>query len=257
MKRRNFMKAAGLLALTPAVTSLAATQESHTAEKQIYEYRIYSLTGNNTEVLDEYLGNCMIPAYNRMNIFAGAFKNYKQEDDQIRSILLIYPNITAYHKAKTSLWNDFVFRKAAQAYFDATAVKPAFTKIDTYLAEAFDSVPQLRRPLSKRTMFEMRVYQSPNEEANKRKIKMFNEGEIALFDKTGVNSVCYGDILAGPGMAALLYLTWSENDDLRNAAWKAFSSHPDWKAMAADKQYANSATNNKSTLLLPMDYSQL
>ena len=86
---------------------------------------------------------------------------------------------------------------------------------------------------------------------------MFNEGEIALFDKTGISSVCYGDILAGPGMAALFYMTCHENETSRNAAWKTFSDHPDWKAIAGNKEYANTATNNKMTLLTPMDYSQL
>ena len=110
-------------------------------------------------------------------------------------------------------------------------------------------------PDKNRTLFEFRLYHSPNEEANQRKVKMFNLEEIDVFDKVGINSVCYGEILSGTQMPALIYLTWYKNEKTRNEAWDKFRSHPDWIGMKDKPEYANTATNNTSILLSPMPYS--
>jgi len=257
MKRRHFMKTAGLLAAIPAVSSCtASTTEKAASGKQIYEYRVYTLTEDNTDSLDNFFKDTLIPAYNRKNITVGAFANYREEDGALRCLLFVYPDITTYYKVKNEIWDDSVFRNAAQSFFDASATTPVYSKFDTYLAEAFDRMPTLLKPDSSRTLFEMRIYQSPNEEANKRKVKMFNVDEINIFDKVGINSVCYGDILAGPVMPALLYLTWNKDEEARAQAWRAFSSHPDWQSIRGKAEYAHTATNNKSTFLSPMPYSQ-
>jgi hypothetical protein len=85
---------------------------------------------------------------------------------------------------------------------------------------------------------------------------MFNVEEIDLFDKVGINSVFYGEILSGTRLPGLIYLTWYKDEDTRNSAWRAFSSHPDWNVMRNRPEYKNTATNNISKLLSPMPYSQ-
>jgi len=85
---------------------------------------------------------------------------------------------------------------------------------------------------------------------------MFNTEEIDLFDRVGINSVCYGDIFAGKHMPALIYLTWHADEDARNVAWNKFMSHPEWLKMKNKAEYKNTATNNQVILLSPMNYSQ-
>ncbi|MDR1780529.1 MAG: NIPSNAP family protein [Tannerella sp.] len=259
MQRRNFIKAAGALAVTPAfattpvISNLSAKQAG---EKEIYEVRLYTLEGSGDE-LDNYFKNTLIPAYNRLGVKAGAFKPYKPEDGEARYLLFVYPNIAEYLKVKKALWEDKTFTTAAQPFFDTTATKPAYVKFETILSEAFDRIPTHKTPGQTRTLFEFRVYQSPNEEANRRKIKMFNVDEIPIFDQVGINSVLYGDILAGPKQPSIMYLTWYNDEPTRNEAWKKFVDHPDWKRISKLPEYANTATNNKSTLLTPLAYSQL
>ena len=114
----------------------------------------------------------------------------------------------------------------------------------------------MRIPDKSRTLFEYRCYHSPNEDANQRKINMFNVEEIDLFDKVGVNSVCYGEILSGTHMPALIYLTWYKDEATRNSAWDAFGQHPEWREMRGRPEYRNTATRNQVKLLSPMPYSQ-
>jgi hypothetical protein len=257
MKRRNFMKAAGILVAAPAVRGIASPLALAPAKKkEIYEWRIYTLTGDG-DSFDAFLKDTLIPAYNRFKVQAGAFSLYKKEEKEKRYILFIYPDMDVYCKVKKEIWNDTVFRKAAQAFYDASASTPVYSGFETYLGEAFDKIPVHRTPGRERTLFELRIYQSPNEEANQRKVRMFNADEIDIFDKVGVNSVCYSEILSGPRMPTVAYLTWYKDEAIRGEAWGKFGAHPDWQRIRVLPEYAHTATNNQSIFLSPLPYSQL
>lgn len=257
MKRRHFVKASGALAFLCAAKGYASISSSTTVgNKEIYEWRIYTLTGEAT-ALDKFYEETLIPAYNRENIKVAGFAPFKPEEKLLRYYLFIYPDMETYHKVKNNIRKDPEFRQKAQTFYDATAPSPVYSNFETYLCEAFDKIPVHRLPDPSRTLFEIRLYWSPNEEANQRKVQMFNIDEIDLFDKVGINSVCYGDILAGPRMPALMYLTWYKDEPTRSEAWKKFGSHPDWKRMKDLPEYAHTATNNQSIFLSPLPYSQL
>ena len=259
MERRNFIKLAGIAAATPALSIVSASGSRTAAmigEKEIYEWRIYTLNGDGTE-LDDFYKNILIPTYNRKGVKVGAFKLFKPEGEEMRHIVFIYPNPETYYMVTNELWNDTEFLRASKSFYEATAPKPLYSNYETYLSEAFSKIPTHRKPDSNRTLFEIRIYWSPNEEGNKRKVKMFNVEEIDIFDKTGINSVLYGDIMAGPRMPALMYLTWYKDEDTRTEAWNKFREHPDWQRISRLPEYANTATNNKSILLSPLPYSQL
>lgn len=257
MQRRHFMKLTGLLATLPAINGIAATTEkTASSKKQIYEWRIYTLEGDG-DGLDAFFRDTLIPAYNRKNIKAGAFAPYKKEEKERRLLLFVYPDIDTYYKVKKDIWKDTTFRKAAQPFFDQTAPKPAYFNFESYLCEAFDKIPTMRMPDKNRTLLELRTYHSPNEEANQRKIAMFNNDEIEIFDKVGVNSVCYGEIMAGPIMPAIMYLTWYKDEPTRAEAWNKFGKHPDWQRIKDMPEYAYTATRNTSLFLSPLPYSQI
>ena len=226
------------------------------SDKEIYEWRIYTLTGDGT-ALDNFFKDVLIPAYNRYKVSVGAFSLYKQEEREQRYLMFVYPDLMTYNKVRQDVWNDTNFQDAARSFFEASAPNPVYSEYETYICEAFDKIPKIRIPDKSRTLFEFRCYHSPNEDANKRKINMFNTEEIALFDKVGINSVCYGEILSGTRMPALIYLTWHKDEETRNGAWAAFEAHPDWKEMRVRPEYKNTATRNQVKLLSPMLYSQL
>ncbi len=260
MKRRNFIKTAGALSVVPAMGMASSLKDAtlSSSTKEIYEWRIYTLTDKG-DLLDSFLKETLIPAYNRKHIKTGAFGLYKPKEGEKeqRHVLFIYPDIETYLKVKKTIWEDPVFRRESESFYNITASEPVYSNFESYLSEAFDKIPVHRIPDPVRTMFELRIYHSPNEEANQRKVKMFNKEEIDLFDQVAINSVLYGEILAGPRMPALLYLTWYNNEETRSEAWKKFGSHPEWKRMSVLPEYANTATNNRSIFLSPMPYSQL
>jgi hypothetical protein len=251
------MKTAGLLAAAPLWEGAAAPRPGQAVrEKQMYEWRIYSLTGEGS-ALDDFYRQTFIPACNRLDVTVGAFAPYRPGEGAQRFYLLVYPGADAWLRAKQALWRDAAFRREAQPFYDAWAVAPVYSVFESFLCEAFDAVPRLVRPDGSRTLFEFRNYKSPNEEANRRKVRMFNEDEIAIFDRVGIHSVCYGEVLAGPRMPSLIYLTWYVDEAARDEAWRQFGSHPDWLRIRSLPEYAHTATDNRNLLLSPLDYSQL
>ena len=260
MKNRIFMLLSLLLAFTFFYSCCGESkpqEEAGYAKKQIYEWRIYTLTGESAvPVLDNYFKNALIPAYNRCDVSVGAFTLYNPEEKEQRYLLFVYPDLPTYNKVRQTVWNDQVYQDAARSFFEVTAPNPVYSDYETYLCEAFDKVPEMRIPDKNRTLFEFRIYHSPNEDAHHRKVTMFNAEEIDLFDKVGINSVCYGKILSGPRMPALIYLTWYKDEPTRNEAWDAFRAHPEWERMRNKPEYRNTTINNFIRLVSPLPFSQ-
>lgn len=250
------MKTAGLLATLPALKGVASTARPAAGEKEIFEWRIYTLSAESS-ALDTFYQDVLIPACNRRKVTVGAFVPYQKTEKKQSFYLFVYPNLAAYHTFRTDIWKDAAFRTGAQPFYDSSAVTPVYSGFESFLCEAFDRAPQLIQPDKSRSLFEFRNYKSPNEEANQRKVKMFNADEIAVFDQVGIHSVCYGEVLAGPRMPSLIYLTWYKDETARNEAWRKFSAHPDWNRIRTLPGYAHTATDNWNLLLSPLPYSQI
>lgn len=227
---------------------------------QIYEWRIYTIApGSDGSLLDSFVSDALIPAYGRHGIEVGAFASadeYPEFPNGARYIFIAWPDMSTYLRVSRSVRENADFLAAGKSYFDVSASELVYTSLETYLCEAFDVIPTMRRPSSERGLFEFRVYRSPNMEANERKIKMFEHGEIAVFDATGINVVCFGRTLAGPRMPSLVYLTWHKDPVTRHKAWDRFGKHPEWIRMRVLPEYANTATDNLVRLLTPLPWSK-
>lgn len=114
------------------------------------------------------------------------------------------------------------FLDAAKTHMDIPADKPVFERYETFLAEAFDGISRLKMPTKDRGLFELRIYQSYNEDAGHRKVKMFNKEELPLFEKVGLHSLFFGQPFAGQYMPALAYMLWFNDMEERNANWNKF-----------------------------------
>jgi hypothetical protein len=256
MERRHFLQMTGMIAAMPAIAVRAGESAAKQTERNIYEWSIYALNSDGKD-LDDFFRNILLPAYGKLGVRTGAFKPYGAEAEKQRYFLFIHRNWNEYVKSGQLLWQDETFVKASAPFYRDTATNPAYSEYQTFLCEAFSRFPVLLTPSGERTLFEFRNYKSPNEEANLRKIKMFETEEVALFDKIGIHSVCYGNVVAGPRRPSLIYLTWHKDEDARNEAWKQFGASSQWKEMRSRPEYANTATDNKIVLLSPMAYSQI
>ena len=100
---------------------------------------------------------------------------------------------------------------------------PAYLRIESSLLTAIDSMPKLEKPdTSKPRLFNLRIYESHNERAGKKKIEMFNKTELAIFKHDGLTPVFFGETILGSAMPNLTYMLVFPDDAARKAAWGKF-----------------------------------
>ena len=258
MERRNFIKASALVAAASATGAAMASEATPPASKQIYEWKVYHFkNGGAKSKIDGFYKEAMIPYLNKKGVKVGAFGEYSLTEPPVIYYLIIYPSMVEYQAIKKDLWKDTAFLQTAKGYFETTAELGTFTRFETYLLEAFDAFPQLHMPSKDRGLIELRTYESNNEEAGQRKIKMFNSEEIALFDKVGLRCVFFGEILAGPQMPALMYMVEHKDMAERTANWKKFGESAEWNTLKSKTEFANTVSVVNKVFLLPLDYSQI
>jgi len=258
MKRRNFLKSTAAIAAVTVAGSTLAANNLPVQDKEFYEFRVYQLTGGGAKsILKSYFTEALLPLFGKFGVKLGAFEEYDKEDPPKVYTIFVYPSNEAYFKLQKELLTDINYLAAAKSYFEIPAAKPIYERYETFLMEAFDGIPKLKFPDKNRGLLELRTYESYNEDAARRKIAMFNEEELPLFDSVGLHTVFFGKILAGKYMPALMYMLWFTDMNEREANWKKFSDGPEWKILSAKPIYADTVSKVHKKFLVPTDYSQI
>lgn len=259
MKRRTFIRNSAVAAgVAAAAAPLAAAGQPAVSGKEVYELRIYQLTGGGAKnQLKNYLTGAVMPFLNSKGGKVGIFSEYSLEDPPKLYVLCSFPDMAGYFSLLQEMETNPGFQEKARTYNELPADKPLFERYETLLLEAFDAIPKLRQPGQERGLLELRIYESYNEDAGRRKILMFNKEELPLFDKLGLNAVFFGKNVAGGFMPALTYMLWFKDMTHRTEAWSKFGPHPEWIAMRDKPEYANTVSKVRKIFLLPEEGSQI
>jgi hypothetical protein len=265
--RRDFLKTSLAACAIAATSTLRGSEAAPESAREYYELRAYRLRDGAThDVLDRYLENALLPALVSRGIGpVGAFNEASADPAAAHHaaiwLLIPYPSLALFAATAADLNRDPEVRKAANAYFTATTkANPAFDRIDTSLLLAFTGQPKLQLPQAhaKPTrVFELRTYDSFNEEKALAKIDMFNAGEIPVMREVGLSPVFYGQALAGRDLPHLSYMTSGPDMATHLEHWKAFGAHPTWLKLKNDPQYADTVSQITKRFLTPMSYSQI
>ena len=113
-------------------TGCSSDKETSSSKKQIYEWRIYTLTEEGA-ILDDFFKETLIPAYNRCEISVGAFSLYIREEKEQRYLLFVYPDLKTYDEVRQTVWNDREFLDAARPFFETSAPNPVYSAFETPL----------------------------------------------------------------------------------------------------------------------------
>jgi hypothetical protein len=268
MKRRTFLKsslAAGSLAGVAQMNNLA-TGADMKSTSEFYELRVYSLKDAvQQKPVEDYLGSALVPAYNRQGVkTVGVFSEIPLPNTAppppALYTLAIYQSLDQFATVSAKLFADSEFQKAGAAYLGVPATDPAFVRIESSLMVAIDGMKKLEAPEKKKgRLFNLRIYESHSEKAGKKKIEMFNQGELEIFRRVGLKPVFFGETIAGGKMPNLTYLLTFENEAGRTAAWDKFRADPEWLKLKAIPEYMDKNIVSKITnkLLVPTAASQL
>jgi NIPSNAP len=249
------MKKINLITILLFTSVLAIAQ----VKKEFYELRTYELKfGSSRGNLENYFKNALIPALNKYGVKnVGAFGEIGLTDPAKVYLLIPYASIDDFASINAKIKTDEDFIKATQEYNALPPEKAPFTRYVSSLMSAFDGLPQLIKPTAEQKLLELRTYESYSEDAARRKRKMFNDEEIKIFKDTKLNSVFFGEVVAGEHQPCLTYMLAFKDMEERDANWKVFSANPDWKRISSAAEYANSVSNIYRVFLKPLPYSQL
>lgn len=240
--------------------------------REYYELRRYRLkTGASHELLDRFLQNAAIPAWNRLGInpvgvFVQQERSGSASGTEVREpdsvfVLLPYPSLGSFAVASARINQDPEYQQAGHDYLQTSKDNPAFDRIDSWLLLAFAGMPRLELAAYSRErkprMFELRTYESFSEVKALKKIEMFNSGEIETMRHVGLAPVFYGQALIGENLPHLTYMLSAENQEEHKKHWAAFSKHPVWTGLNKDPQYADTVSKIRNRFLVPASYSQI
>jgi len=257
MKRREFL-AAGIAGAAGINAAVASTGKSEKAKREYFELRQYHLLNRaKTGVVGDFLREVGIPAMNRIGIKpVGVFTAMYGPSSSTLYVLLVHKSLESVVQSSARLLADSEFQKSS--FVNATLSEPAYVRIESSLMVAFKNMPYLEVPEKKPRIFELRTYESHSIKAAKKKIEMFNEGgEIAIFKKTGLQPVFFGETIIGPKLPNLTYMLVFDDMAMRDKKWGTFGSDPDWKKLRANPAYKDTVSNITDIILRPAGYSQI
>lgn len=262
MKRRDFVATSALAATTAA--SITATAAEEWEARQFFELREYeTLVGPKRNEFHDFLRHAAIPAWNRLGIKnVGVFTVRYGMSAPSLYVLLPHPSMESVFTATHKMLKDEDFLKTGKSVIDTPLANPAYVRYESALMHAFADMPKVEVPEAIQgkgsRIFELRIYESHSEKAAKKKIDMFNEGgEIAIFKKTGLDPIFFGESLIGPNLPNLTYMLGFESMEARDRAWSTFSQDPDWRELREVEEYKDTVSNISDIILRPTDYSQI
>jgi NIPSNAP len=258
LERRHFMTSA--IAMAGAALGNQSSGENSTP-REFYQLRKYSLqTGTQLALTQNYFEHALIPALNRMGLsHVGAFKLDVGPETPTYYLIIPANSIETLATLDTRLAGDDQFMKESAPFWSAPASAPAFVRVESSLLSAFSGWPKLVAPKSDKRMFQLRTYESASHAAHLKKVQMFNEAEIAIFTRTGLTTVFFGETLIGSRMPSLSYmLTFADVAEL-NARWSVFVADPAWKELSklpgnTDPEIVSNISN---VYLSPFSFSQI
>ncbi|WKN41629.1 NIPSNAP family protein [Tunicatimonas pelagia] len=255
MNRRNFLQQS-----TMAAASLNVMAQPVAADQQYYEWRTYELkSGTKMKVFDEYLQLAFIPAMNALGIEnIGVFMEMGMPEPPRLHLLLTFSSLEEFAQRTPKMLGQATYQQNSQSFAEsASPANPNFTRYENSLMRAFEAIPQMEVPEADERIFELRTYEGYNDDAVRRKIAMFNDDELPLFYETGLHPVFFGETLIGEKLPQLTYMLTFKDMEERDANWKKFINHPEWKRMSSLPKYANSVSRVNRIFLKPTAYSQV
>ncbi|MGB8705799.1 MAG: NIPSNAP family protein [Gillisia sp.] len=229
------------------------------AQDEVYELRIYHLKfGTQEKSLQDYFEKTLIPALNRQGISpVGAFEEVSQTLPKNIYLLIPYKNLNQYQETTAKLWADNQYTTAAATFWAIPPEKFPYTRYESRFIQSTKGFPHIKKPADGSKFYELRTYEGYNEDALRRKLKMFNENEFGIFEAIDFPIVFFGKNISGDQMPSLTYLLATKDEAKNTEEWDQFGKNSVWQRISGLEEYANTVSNIDRVYLKPLSYSQL
>jgi len=256
MKRRQLL--AGAVAGGMAYSSAAEPPKN-----AIFDLRyFYMRSGSQVERTTQYLNTVFLPAARRNGMGpVGFFSPVVGERSPFILSIATYPSLAAMEDVRGKFAVDKEFQKGWDAWNNIA--DPAYIRFENSLLRAFDSMPALETPPGDAQrparIFELRTYESVNEKASLRKVKMFSDGEIGIFRRLGMTPVFFAQTIVGRDLPSLTYMLAFDDLASRERLWRSFSADEEWQKLRVQPGLSDAeiVSNISNTILRPLSSSPI
>jgi hypothetical protein len=214
-----------------------------------------------TQRTNDFLSKAYLPALQKAGVGPiGAFGSMIGEGSPFTLLVTQFPDAATWEGAGRRLREDKDLAKASETYYGGPL---QFVRMELALLRGFRTMPAIEVPpaqADKKThIFELRTYESNNPRTLARKIRMFDEGEIALFRKLNMTPVFFGETIAGRNMPNLTYMLAYDDLTAREKAWGTFVAHPEWEKMKSQPGVSDAeiVSNISNSILRPLPFSPI
>jgi len=257
MNRRDFFLTGGA---GMALSSAAAAADTKRSIVELTLFKMRNTTDGMVRRTTDFIGKTALPALKRSGSGpVGVFNSVIAPDSPFVLMLTSFPGFAAYEAAIDKLAGDEEYLKGADALYAAGL---PYVRVERSLLRGFPSFPAIEVPKieeGKTRVYELRQYESNNVMSLRRKIKMFDDGEIDLFRKFGMAPVFFGATLAGHNMPNLVYMVGFDDMAARDKAWSAFGTSPEWKKMSTQPGVSDGevVSNISNWIVRPLPFSEI
>ena len=238
------------------------TSCSSTSSQEYYELRVYRVNSiDNQEIVLDYIENAYKPGLEKIGVDRiGVFTNLRDVNDHSIYMLIPFHSVDQYTNRSNALFADSEYMKNSKAFFNIPKKTPAYTRIESSFFKAFSGIPTMEIPefakAKKPRMYEMRIYESHNEEKAMLKRDMFNvDHEIQLMRDLKMGPVWFGECLSGHNAPNLTYFLSAESEEQNKEYWDVFRNHPRWQVMKKIPRYKDTVSKIEAVFLKPVDCS--
>ncbi len=229
----------------------------------IFELRYYRLrNGAQIERTNEFLSKTYLPAIQRAGAGpVGFFAGMVAPQMPFAVSLTSYPSLAAMETTLAKLTADSQYQKGSDSFDSMTEL--SYIRMESSLMRGFRTMPTIEAPKSEAgrapRVFELRTYEANNAKASRRKIGMFDDGEIAIFRRAKMLPVFFGETIAGANQPNLTYMLAFDSLSAREEAWKAFLADPEWHKLRATPGLTDAeiVSNISGSLLRPLPFSPI
>ena len=270
--------AALVLACAPAdapVADAAAAEQAATESepgREYYEIRRYRLTDEDSrQTVLAYLESALVPALNRAGIDrVGVFgvEPPAEADEPVEPVdalslwaIIAFPTIKDFTAMKSTLEADAEYLEAAAPMYATPRQEPVYERMESWFLRAFKGMPVMELPpqtaAGEDRIFELRLYESHNEDTARRKVHMFDNGEIDIMRDVEMAPLLFAELLIGEDVPALVYILSAPDMESHREHWQAFGGHPEWIRMRDMDYYKGTVSRIENVFLRPTAFSQI
>ena len=259
MTRRNL-----LAGVTASALAASASQAADGTPTNVYlelkHFQLHNSPEEQSTRLIDHLRDAYSPAVGRAGgKLVGAFSNHIGMEAPYILTVTQYDSLAVFESALQKMAGDSEYQHALAVLASGNGYP--YLRVESNLLKTFDGMPHpLLTDASEKSpgrFFEFRRYESPTEVTLTRKVRMFNGGEIEIFERLGMRPVFFGETIVGDRMPNLIYMLSFDDLTAREQLWKKFGADPEWKKLSSPPELhdAQIVSNISNAILRPLGFS--